>query len=286
MINKINNYLNLVKFSHTIFAMPFAIIGFTLGYAEEHLFHLNTFLLVILCMFFARNAAMGFNRLVDRKYDAENPRTSSREIPKGIISPIHARNFVIFNVIAFIATTYFINPLCFYLSPIAIFTVLFYSYVKRFSSLCHYVLSLGLALAPIGAYLAVRGHFSLIPVLFSFVVFFWVGGFDIIYSCQDEGFDSKFSLYSIPSLVGVRKALNISKLSHLLSICLLIVIGVIWPYNVAIYIISATIFTSLILYQHSLVKADDLSKVNIAFGTTNGIASVLFAIGIITSVLW
>ncbi|QZE14698.1 putative 4-hydroxybenzoate polyprenyltransferase [Halosquirtibacter laminarini] len=285
MLHKIEKYFRLVKFSHTIFAMPFAFIGFTLGYKQLGTFELSTLLLIILCMIFARNSAMGFNRLVDRKYDAENPRTKNREIPQGEISVTQARIFIWINVIAFITTTYFLNNLCFYLSPIAIATVLVYSYMKRFSSLCHYVLSTGLALAPIGAYLAVTAHFNIIPVLFGVLVFFWVGGFDIIYSCQDAGFDSKYQLYSIPSLLGVKNALRVSKLSHLFVIGILMVIGYIWPYNQFIYAIAALIFTSLIIYQHSIVKHNDLSRVNIAFGTTNGFASFIFAVGIILAIL-
>ena len=285
MTNKIKDYLSLVKFSHTIFAMPFAFIGFTIGYKEEHLFHLSLLLLVILCMVFARNAAMGFNRLVDRKFDAENPRTKEREIPSGKITPQNAKLFVVMNILAFITCTFFINRLCFYLSPIAIFIVLFYSYVKRFSSLCHYVLSLGLSLAPIGAYLAIRGEFSLLPILFGMVVFFWVGGFDIIYSCQDAEFDSGFDLYSIPSLLGVKRALLVSTISHVTTAAILVYIGFIWQFNLPIYILSASIFSGLMIFQHSIISPKDLSRVNLAFGTTNGIASVIFATGVILSIL-
>ena len=178
------NYLSLVKFSHTIFALPFALIGFFIAIGlHGHDFKWTTFVYVILCMVFARSAAMAFNRYVDRKIDKANERTANvREIPNGTIKPTSALVFVIINCVLFIATTYFINPLCFYLSPIALLVVLGYSYTKRFTALCHLVLGIGLGLAPIGAYLAVTGVFDWLPLYFSFAVLFWVSGFDIIYA--------------------------------------------------------------------------------------------------------
>lgn len=194
------NYLSLIKFSHTIFALPFAMIGFFLGTAQTAVgIDWKLFALVILCMVFARSAAMGFNRWADRDIDEKNPRTAVREIPAGIISPQNALFFVIVNCLLFIATTYFINWLCFYLSPIALLVVLGYSYTKRFTALCHFVLGIGLALAPIGAYIAVTGEFAILPLIYSFIVLFWVAGFDIIYALQDEGFDRSLGLNSIPS---------------------------------------------------------------------------------------
>ncbi|MFY8003887.1 MAG: UbiA-like polyprenyltransferase, partial [Chitinophagaceae bacterium] len=195
----IKHYLDLVKFSHTIFAMPFALIGFTLGIQQKMTetnvtnwqSYIYSFICVLICMVTARNAAMAFNRYLDREFDAKNPRTAIREIPKGIISPQNALRFVIVNCLLFIVATYFINSLCFALSPIALFVILFYSYTKRFTALCHLVLGIGLSLAPIGAYLAVTGSFALLPVLFSFAVVFWVSGFDIIFALQDEAFDKQ-----------------------------------------------------------------------------------------------
>ena len=167
-LKNISKYFSLVKFAHTVFALPFAFIGFFLGIADSHNHvDLNLFLLVLLCMVFARSAAMGFNRYVDRRYDERNPRTVKREIPAGILNPTPVLIFVVLNIIAFIITTYFINDICFYLSPVAMMVVLGYSLTKRFTFLCHMVLGLGLALAPIGAYLAVTGHFALFPVLYS-----------------------------------------------------------------------------------------------------------------------
>jgi 4-hydroxybenzoate polyprenyltransferase len=272
----IKNYLSLVKFSHTIFALPFACIGFVLALQQGFSFSLKLFLLVVLCMVTARNAAMAFNRFIDRKFDALNPRTAVREIPAGIINPKNALFFIIINCLLFVVATYFINTICFYLSPVALFTVLFYSYTKRFTPLCHLVLGCGLALAPIGAYLAVTGEFDWLPLLFSFTVFTWVSGFDIIYALQDETFDREHQLNSIPVLLGTKGALRFSEVLHVFSIAFVITAGFLGHFNF-VYWIGATLFTGLVIYQHTIVKPNDLSRVNLAFGTTNGIASVVFA---------
>lgn len=299
----IKKYLSLVKFSHTIFAMPFALIGFFLGivalpkipnvkynillvnsksdkiylYIQHNWYKL---VLVILCMIFARSAAMAFNRWLDKNFDARNPRTAIREIPAGIIKSNNALIFVIVNSILFIICTYFINSICFYLSPVALLVVLFYSYTKRFTSLCHLVLGVGLSLAPIGAYLAVTAQFALLPLLFSFTVLFWVSGFDIIYALQDEEFDKENNLFSIPAALGKSRALQVSNILHLLSAVCVIVAGLLG--NVGNwYWLAVVFFIGLLIYQHTLVKPTNLSKVNLAFFTTNGIASVVFAIFVI-----
>lgn len=279
------NYLSLVKFSHTIFAMPFAIIGFLLGMQNSNAeFDLKLFLLVILCMVFARSAAMAFNRYLDRDIDIKNNRTATREIPAGIIKASSALAFVIINCILFIVATFFINPICFYLSPVALLVVLGYSYTKRFTWLCHVVLGLGLSLAPIGAYLAVTGKFELIPLLYSFVVLFWVGGFDIIYALQDEEFDKSQNLKSIPVFLGKIKALMLSNFFHLISAVLVLLAGYLAHFGMW-YWIGSLIFIGLLIYQHLLVKPNDLSKVNLAFFTTNGIASVVFAVFVLLEIL-
>ena len=275
------NYLSLIKFSHTIFAMPFALIGFFLALTQTKYTTQKPWwqllLLVIGCMIFARSAAMAFNRWLDKNFDALNPRTAIREIPSGIISGKNAMLFVIFNCIAFIICTYFINPICFYLSPVALFIILFYSYTKRFTPLCHLVLGLGLSLAPIGAYLAVTGKFDLLPVLFSFTVLFWVSGFDIIYALQDEEFDKANKLYSIPAALGKAKALSVSNILHALSIACVITAGVYGQFN-WLYWLGIIVFGGMLIYQHSVVSPNDLSKINLAFMTSNGFASVIFAI--------
>ena len=277
-------YLSLIKFSHTIFAMPFALIGFFLA-TKSNEFQWNTLLYVVLCMIFARSAAMAFNRYIDRDIDTNNPRTAQvREIPNGSIKANSALIFVIINSLLFISTTYLINSLCLALSPVALLVIIGYSYTKRFTALCHLVLGLGLALSPIGAYLAVSGKFDVVPLLFSAAVLFWVSGFDIIYSLQDQEFDKEQKLHSIPVLIGTKNALNLSKTLHFLTFSALSIAGSFSDFSLY-YWIGFGIFTTLLIYQHLLVKHNDLSKINLAFFTTNGIASVIFGIFVITDLL-
>ncbi len=283
--NVISRYLSLVKFSHTIFAMPFALIGFALAVVyEQQTFRWQTFLLMLLCMVFARSAAMAFNRYLDRRFDARNPRTASREVPAGVIKPANALVFTIVNAVLFMAATWFINSICFYLSPVALFVVLFYSYTKRFTALCHLVLGLGLSLAPIGAYLSVTGYFDLLPLFFSFAVLTWVSGFDIIYAMQDEEFDRQHHLHSIPVALGKKGALSLSSLLHILSACCILFAGYYAQFG-WLYWAGAAIYCGLLIYQHMLVKPNDLSKVNIAFMTVNGFASLVFAVFVILDLL-
>jgi 4-hydroxybenzoate polyprenyltransferase len=296
----IKNYLSLIKFSHTIFAMPFALIGFFVGVYRLHISDVTkilylfeppfkekliiyfqyrwfVFLLVLGCMITARSAAMAFNRYLDRQFDAKNPRTAIREIPAGIISEKNALFFTILMCVLFVVCTYFINSICFYLSPVALFVILFYSYTKRFTFLCHLVLGVGLSLAPIGAYLAVTGVFALLPILFSVAVVCWVSGFDIIFALQDEAFDKENNLYSMPAVMGKTKALNISSLLHFLSAAAVILAGFYGHFSL-FYWLGTTAFSGMLIYQHTIVKPTDLSRVNIAFMTANGIASVVFAV--------
>jgi 4-hydroxybenzoate polyprenyltransferase len=278
-MSTVKNYLSLIKFTHTIFAMPFALIGFFLGIRESGGFKWQDgtrLMLVIACMVFARSAAMAFNRWLDVTFDAKNPRTAIREIPAGIISRNSALRFVLFNSLAFIVCTWFINPLCFALSFVALAVVLGYSYTKRFTPLCHLVLGLGLSLAPIGAYLAVTGHFDLLPLLFSFTVIFWVSGFDIIYALQDEEFDRAQHLYSMPSWLGKAKALRVSELLHWLSTACVVTAGLFGGFGWW-YWTGVLVFMGMLIYQHTIVKPQDLSRVNLAFMTANGVASVVFA---------
>ncbi len=307
-MNKVKSYLSLIKFSHTIFAMPFALIGFFLAFIKikdisfsvvpgwhklivpleytQYNIPVNRtefvlrFLLVLLCMVFARSAAMAFNRYLDRNIDAMNPRTAIREIPKGIITAKNALLFIIVNCLLFIACCFFINRICFYLSPVALAVVLGYSYTKRFTPLCHLILGLGLSLAPIGSYLAVTGQFALLPILFSIAVIFWVSGFDIIYSLQDEEFDKSQQLYSIPAWLGKAKGLRVSKYLHMLSAAAVVYAGYYGGFG-WLYWIGVAVFIGMLVYQHSIVKPNDLRRVNIAFMTANGIASVVFAIFVI-----
>lgn len=297
----VKKYLSLVKFSHTIFAMPFAMIGFFLGVIHFPIgelperystvpptgwwvFLAGRFVLVVLCMVFARNAAMAFNRWLDKNFDASNPRTAAREIPAGIISANRALVFVVLNGLAFVITTAFINMRCFYLSFVALLVILFYSYTKRFTPLCHLVLGLGLSLAPIGAYLAVTGVFHPVPILFSCTVLCWVSGFDIIYALQDEEFDRSQQLHSIPVWLGKRNALIFSRVLHSAVMGLLVVIGLRGDFHV-LYWVGAAVFGGMLLYQHAIVSPRDLSRVNIAFMTANGMASVTFAVLVISDML-
>jgi 4-hydroxybenzoate polyprenyltransferase len=278
-------YFSLVKFSHTVFAMPFALIGFSLAVSSaEFNFNIRLLLLVILCMILARNTAMGFNRLADKDFDALNPRTSKREIPAGIISARAATIFVFINAILFIITTGFINRLTLILSPVALIVIIGYSFTKRFTSLCHFVLGLGLSLAPIGAYISVTGKFSLHPLIYSFIVLSWVSGFDIIYALQDDEFDKTISIHSLPSATGRKKALAISIFVHSITFVLVMAAGIYGKGGILFWT-GALIFILLLVYQHSIVKFNDLSKVTLAFGTTNGIASILFAIFVILDLI-
>lgn len=268
--------------------MPFALVGLFLGWDEisnappSQLVKL--FFLVVLCMVFARSAAMAFNRYIDEKFDKLNPRTAIREIPSGIIARENALRFVLLNAVLFMVCTWFINTLCFFLSPVALFVIFFYSYTKRFTALCHLVLGVGLSLAPIGAYLAVTGHFALLPLLFSLIVITWVSGFDILYSLQDEEFDKSQQLHSIPVLLGRRNAMRVSNALHIITASLVLTLVFIKPFH-TYYVIGAVLFISLLTYQHLLVKPNDISRVNLAFATTNGIASVLFGLFVILDLL-
>lgn len=278
-------YFSLVKISHTVFALPFALIGFTLAVVyEQKAFQWHLLLLMLLCMVFARNAAMAFNRYLDRRFDALNPRTAQREIPAGLISPRNALIFTVVNALLFVTTTYFINRPCFYFSLVALFVILFYSFTKRFTALCHLVLGLALALAPIGAFLAVTGYFHWLPVLFSLVVFTWTAGFDIIYALQDEAFDKAHRLHSIPEALGKRNALRVSNFLHVLSALLIVAAGYSGQFGL-LYWVGAAVFIGLLVYQHLIVSPEDLSRVNLAFGNTNGLASLSFSALVILSLL-
>lgn len=275
-MSRILSYFSMVKFSHTVFALPFALVGFFYGVVSVGEMDWRLLVAVLLCMVFARNAAMGFNRYVDRRYDAANVRTAAREIPRGVISPTSALIFVIINALLFIATTWLINPLTLYLSPVALAVTLGYSLTKRFTSLCHLILGLGLAIAPTGAYIAVTGQFAPVPILLSILVLTWVSGFDIIYALQDEEFDRGAGLYSIPTALGARGALMVSIGLHVVTTAAVIWIGLLL-YS-ALYWVGAAAFVGLLVYQHTIVSASDLSRVGLAFGTTNGVASFVFAL--------
>lgn len=285
------SYLSLIKFSHTVFALPFAVIGFTLATQENLLtgWSARLFFLMLACMVFARSAAMAFNRYLDRDIDKLNPRTAVREIPSGVISPKQALLFTIVNSIGFVIVTYFINRLCFVLSPVALTVILGYSYTKRYTALCHVVLGLGLALAPIGAYFTVWPYWNNVVFFYGLAVLFWVSGFDIIYALQDRQFDKEHNLHSIPEKLGTNKALLVSRIFHFLSFtfCGAAVYLTFTDYENAgmLQFAGLAVFGSLLFYQQRLVRPGDLSKVNLAFFTANGMASVVFGFIIVLDLL-
>jgi 4-hydroxybenzoate polyprenyltransferase len=278
LFRKIRVVLEMIKFEHSIFALPFALTaallalrGTDLGAAEIAW----TLLWIVVAMVAARSAAMAFNRVVDAGIDARNPRTKMRAIPAGQVSPAFTWGFIAFWSAVFVGAAAMLNPLCLKLSPVALAVVCGYSFTKRFTSLSHLVLGLALGIAPLAAWIAVRGSFDWAIVLLSAAVMLWVGGFDIIYSCQDADFDRSTGLHSIPARLGVRRALLLARLLHVAMIALLVwlwqLIGLGWAGLAGVAAVAA-----LLLWEHSLVSADDLSKVDAAFFTLNGYVSVLF----------
>ncbi len=275
-MKKIRLILEMIKFEHTIFALPFALISALL--ASRDLPHglpgIATLGWILLAMVTARSAAMAFNRLADAEIDRKNPRTAARHIPAGLLTRAQVGAFLLVAVGLFLLAAWRLNPLCFALSPVALAAVLGYSYTKRFTSLCHLFLGFAIGIAPIGAWLAVRGSFAVVPVLLGAAVMLWIGGFDIIYALQDYEYDfSEKALFSLPKRVGKASALLISRLMHAAMLALLVTIGVIYGLHL-VYFIGVAVVAALIIYEQSLVKPDDLRRVNLAFFTLNGWISV------------
>jgi 4-hydroxybenzoate polyprenyltransferase len=269
--------LEMIKFEHTIFALPFALISVLIASRPALVPEGATLLWVLLAMVSARSAAMAFNRVADAKIDGENPRTASRHIPAGTLDRMQVWIFLLVATMLFELAAWKLNLLCFALSPIALLFLFGYSYTKRFTSLCHLVLGFAIGIAPIGAWLAVRGTWDLVPLLLGAVVMLWIGGFDIIYALQDYDFDVRSPLYSIPKRLGKGRALAVSRAMHLAMIALLVAIGILAHLH-TLYFIGVAVVVGLIGYEQSLVKPNDLSKVNLAFFTLNGWVSVsLFA---------
>ena len=285
MIESISKYLRLVKFSHTIFAMPFALMSFTYAlWSTEAEFSWWLLVQVVLCMVFARNVAMGFNRWADRDIDAENPRTADREIPSGAISPRKALAFVIINALLFIVTASTINLLTAILSPVALAVVMFYSYCKRFTSLAHLVLGLSLGIAPAGAYIAVTGTLTFAPCLLSLLVLTWCGGFDIIYALQDAEFDRARGLHSIPSRFSTATSLYISIALHCVSVVALIAFAMYLPQSWVLWC-GVALFSAILVAEHIVVTPKKQRSIGIAFGTLNGLASLTLAVFAIADIL-
>lgn len=281
------DYLRLVKFSHTIFAMPFALLAFTYAWVEGASKSDELWLLllqVIGCMVFARNVAMGFNRWADRVIDAENPRTRDREIPAGRVSARGAVTFVVINALLFVVVAATINPLCGYLSPVALAVVMFYSYCKRFTALAHLVLGLSLGIAPVGATIAVVGSITLESILLALIVMTWCAGFDIIYALQDASFDRSRGLHSIPARFSASVSLTISAMLHAASIALLLWYATYQPLSWLLYV-GCGLFTIIVASEHYIVTPTRQRNIGIAFGTFNALASMSLAISLIANLI-
>lgn len=286
-MNLVAKYASLVKFSHTIFAGPFALVGYVYALVQTQTpFEWLLLLKIVLCMIFARNTAMGFNRWADRKIDAENPRTADREIPVGRISPRAALIFVIANAAGFILTAWSINNLAFILSPIALIIIMGYSYTKRFTAWSHLVLGTALAISPVGAYIAVTGTISVVPILLAGVVVTWVSGFDVLYSLQDREYDREHKLYSIPARYSAAGAVRISILLHLITVYGVIILGIYGEFNAGVlYWIGAGLFIGTLIFQHNIFRPTKIDTIARSFTTLNGISSIVYCVFTIADLL-
>ena len=283
VLDRVVTFGRMIKFSHSIFALPFALAGFALATRRQG-FDPEALLWVIVAMVGARSAAMGFNRWIDADIDAKNPRTAKREIPAGALSRPQVMAFTLLSSAVLVLAAWRLNPLCLKLSPLALAIVFGYSWTKRFTMLSHFVLGLSLAIAPVGAWLAVRGQFELTPIPIGIAVLFWVGGFDILYSCQDVDFDRRESLHSIPARLGVPLSLMLARLAHVLAIASLALVAMVEPLH-WVYFLGLTLIAGLFMYEHSLVRADDLSKIDAAFFTVNGWIGVLYLVTVLIASL-
>lgn len=275
MLSKARHFLELIRFSHTIFALPFAMLSAVIAWAQpDSVFRIRDLVGIVVCMVTARSAAMAFNRLVDRDVDADNPRTAKRHLPAGLLTVKAVTLFTIVMSLLFVSATAIFLPkqLPLYLSVPVLLFLLGYSLAKRWTSLCHYWLSAALMMSPIAAWIAVRDEFALVPTLLAGVIFFWVGGFDIIYACQDADFDRQKRLHSIPAKLGVRSALRVAFLSHLITIGMLILLW--WLAALGpVFLAGIAVISALLLYEHWIVRPDDLNRVNVAFFNVNAIIS-------------
>ncbi|WP_078553269.1 UbiA-like polyprenyltransferase [Bacillus alkalicellulosilyticus] len=280
VITKIKVILEMIKFEHTIFALPFAFLGAVLGG-----FTINgtwpepmQWVWITLAMVGARSAAMALNRVIDAAIDKKNPRTASRAIPAGLISKIEVYVFIILSFVLLFFSAYQLNMLAVYLLPIAVFFLVIYSYTKRFTWACHLVLGITIAIAPLGGWVGVTGTLTWEAFLLFLAVALWTAGFDVIYATQDADYDKGEGLYSIPSSFGIAKALVIAKGLHIISFLCLVLLFFASPLLGILYLIGVIIAGGIMVYEHSLVSADDLSKVNVAFFTMNGILSIVMLV--------
>jgi len=267
----------MIKVSHSVFALPFALAAGALAMRESETWSWSTLFWIVFCAVTARTAAMAQNRLIDAGLDAENPRTANRALPGGRVSRGFVIGLVVVSSLLFVVGAWKINSICFRLSPLALFVLLAYPWTKRFTLLCHFWLGAALGLAPVGAWLAVRGAWQgmATPLLFGFAVAFWTAGFDLIYACQDAAHDREAGLHSVPARLGVSGALRLARLLHGVSLALLISAGWTNPHLGWIYALGLCLAAGLLVYEHSLVRTDDLSRVNVAFFTLNGLVSLV-----------
>lgn len=277
MFKKLGKIFSDIKLAHTVFALPFALASAHIAFDGNYDF--PTLALILVCMFTARSAAMAFNRWLDRDIDTVNPRTKSRSIPSGDVAPKTMLAFTICSSVIFVITAWFLNLLAFALSPIALAVVLGYSYFKRFTSWSHIVLGLSLAIAPVGAWIAIKGEFDILPIILATAVIFWVAGFDIIYACQDVEFDKRFGLHSIPKRFGITAALAISLFFHVLTIALFLLFGHLVQHGI-IYMGFIAVIAMILFVEHMMVTPGNLNLVGVAFFTLNGFVSMLFFLAV------
>lgn len=263
--------LETIKFEHTVFALPFALTSALL--ARDRMPDLRTLWWILVAMIGARSSAMGFNRIVDLRYDTLNPRTANRALPRGILEVWEVSAFTVILAMVFVFAAWNLNPLAFALSPVALAVTLGYSYTKRFTTLSHLILGLALGIAPSAAWIAVTGKLELAPVILSVAVMFWTAGFDIIYALQDIKFDREQGLFSLPAIFGPSKGLMVSRLFHLMTPLMLVLFGIILQLG-TIYYLGVVVVALLLVYEQALVRPDDYSKVNAAFFTVNGVVSI------------
>ncbi len=280
--SRILAYGRMIKFSHSVFALPFALTSAALAAGEG--FRWSQIGWIVLAMVGARSAAMGWNRLADQAIDAKNPRTAARELPRGILTRVEVWGFVLVSAAVLVLAAWRLNPLCLALSPVALGIVFGYSYTKRFTALAHLVLGLALAVAPVGAWIAIRGRFDAVPLVLGLAVLLWVAGFDIIYACQDAEFDRREGLHSLPARLGIARALLLARGFHLGAVALLLALYFMVPLH-PVYLLGVAGVAALLAYEHSLVKADDLSRVDVAFFALNGWISVGYCAATVLAVL-
>lgn len=274
----------MIKLSHSVFALPFALAGAALA-ARSHGIEGQQVAWIVLAMVSARSAAMGFNRLADRAMDAKNPRTRNRALPRGWIAPRAVAVIVGACSALFVFSAYQLNELCFRLSPLALLVILSYSYFKRFTWATHLVLGLALGIAPVGAWIAVTGAFDPALLWLSAAVLTWVAGFDIIYACQDYEFDVAQGVHSLPRRIGVRPALWAARLLHAATVVFLLAVQQVFDLH-ALYLCGTVLATGILVYEHTLVKPDDLSKIDVAFFNSNGLVSVVYFVFLLGDILW